>query len=275
MNCEMKAIIKSVFLSVALAHATYAMCGTAISVYAGAYGDAILIDSGENKTLLVAGGAIPQGPATPSDCFAKATLHLKKRPNFYEGPLNPVRNEIIDVDANSVSGKRAGVYIYPSRIRIGNVEVNGICADGIDFSGDYKKVAEQSAKYASTFTYFMLERRHGRIVNVGSVNGSRGAYGQTNYSAAKAGVHGFTKALALETAKHGVTVNTVSPGYLATAMVEAVPREILDTKILPQIPVGRLGRPDEVAALIAFLCSEEAAFITGADIAINGGMHMQ
>ncbi|MBB5444963.1 MULTISPECIES: acetoacetyl-CoA reductase [unclassified Paraburkholderia] len=121
----------------------------------------------------------------------------------------------------------------------------------------------------------MLERRHGRIVNVGSVNGSRGAYGQTNYSAAKAGVHGFTKALALETAKHGVTVNTVSPGYLATAMVEAVPREVLDTKILPQIPVGRLGRPDEVAALIAFLCSEEAAFITGADIAINGGMHMQ
>ncbi|APA89407.1 acetoacetyl-CoA reductase (plasmid) [Paraburkholderia sprentiae WSM5005] len=120
----------------------------------------------------------------------------------------------------------------------------------------------------------MLERRHGRIVNVGSVNGSRGAYGQTNYSAAKAGVHGFTKALALETAKHGITVNTVSPGYLATAMVEAVPREILDTKILPQIPVGRLGRPDEVAALIAFLCSEDAAFITGADIAINGGMHM-
>jgi acetoacetyl-CoA reductase len=120
----------------------------------------------------------------------------------------------------------------------------------------------------------MLERRHGRIVNVGSVNGSRGAYGQTNYSAAKAGVHGFTKALALETARHGVTVNTVSPGYLATAMVEAVPREILDAKILPQIPVGRLGRPDEVAALIAFLCSEEAAFITGADIAINGGMHM-
>lgn len=151
----MKAIIKPLFLSVALVHGTYAICGTAISVYAGAHGDAMLIDSGESKTLLVAGGAMPQGPATPSDCFAKATLHLKREPNFYEGPLNPAHNEIIDVDANSVSGKRAGAYIYPSRIRIGNVEVDGICADGIDFSGDYKKVSEQSAKYASTFTYFM------------------------------------------------------------------------------------------------------------------------
>jgi len=120
----------------------------------------------------------------------------------------------------------------------------------------------------------MLERNYGRIVNIGSVNGSRGAYGQTNYSAAKSGVQGFTEALALETAKHGVTVNTVSPGYLATAMVEAVPREIVETKILPQIPVGRLGHPEEVAALIAFLCSDAAAFMTGADLAINGGMHM-
>lgn len=121
----------------------------------------------------------------------------------------------------------------------------------------------------------MVSRGFGRIVNIGSVNGSRGAFGQSNYSAAKSGVHGFTKALALEVAKHGVTVNTVSPGYLATAMVERVPREILESKILPQIPVGRLGKPDEVAALIAFLCSDDAAFVTGADLAINGGMHMQ
>ncbi|MBU9446150.1 SDR family oxidoreductase, partial [Burkholderia multivorans] len=115
----------------------------------------------------------------------------------------------------------------------------------------------------------------GRIVNIGSVNGSRGAYGQTNYAAAKAGIHGFTKALALELARHGVTVNTVAPGYLATAMLETVPKEVLDTKILPQIPVGRLGNPDEIAALVAFLCSDAAAFATGAEFDVNGGMHMK
>lgn len=121
----------------------------------------------------------------------------------------------------------------------------------------------------------MVERGWGRIINVSSVNGSKGAFGQTNYAAAKAGMHGFTKALALEVARKGVTVNTISPGYIGTKMVTAIPKEVLDTKIIPQIPVGRLGKPEEVAGLIIYLCSEEAAFVTGANIAINGGQHMQ
>jgi acetoacetyl-CoA reductase len=121
----------------------------------------------------------------------------------------------------------------------------------------------------------MVDRNWGRIINISSVNGQKGAFGQTNYSAAKAGMHGFTKALALEVARKGVTVNTISPGYIGTKMVMAIPKEILDSKIIPQIPVGRLGKPEEVAGLVAYLCSEEAAFVTGANIAINGGQHMQ
>lgn len=121
----------------------------------------------------------------------------------------------------------------------------------------------------------MVERSWGRVINVSSVNGQKGAFGQTNYSAAKAGMHGFTKALALEVAKKGVTVNTISPGYIGTKMVTAIAPEILETKILPQIPLGRLGKPEEVAGLIIYLASDEAAFVTGANISINGGQHMQ
>jgi acetoacetyl-CoA reductase len=121
----------------------------------------------------------------------------------------------------------------------------------------------------------MVERGWGRIINISSVNGSKGAFGQTNYSAAKAGIHGFTKALALEVARKGVTVNTISPGYIGTKMVTDIPSEVLESKILPQIPMGRLGKPEEVAGLVAYLSSDEAAFVTGANIAINGGQHMQ
>jgi len=120
----------------------------------------------------------------------------------------------------------------------------------------------------------MLAQKWGRIINISSVNGQKGAFGQANYAAAKAGMHGFTKSLALEVARHGVTVNTVSPGYLRTQMVMQVPAEILESKILPQIPMGRLGEPDEVAALVAFLASQDGAFVTGSNIAINGGQHM-
>ena len=120
----------------------------------------------------------------------------------------------------------------------------------------------------------MVDRGWGRVINVSSVNGQKGAFGQTNYSAAKAGMHGFTKALAYEVARKGVTVNTISPGYIGTKMVLAIPKDVLDTKIIPQIPIGRLGKPEEVAGLCAYLASDEAAFLTGANIAINGGQHM-
>jgi len=120
----------------------------------------------------------------------------------------------------------------------------------------------------------MTERKWRRVINVSSVNGQKGAFGQSNYSAAKAGMHGFTKALALEVARQGVTVNTISPGYIGTKMVTAIPQEILDSKILPLIPVNRLGKPEEIAGLVAYLASDEAAFVTGANISINGGQHM-
>jgi acetoacetyl-CoA reductase len=119
----------------------------------------------------------------------------------------------------------------------------------------------------------MAQRGFGRIVNISSLNGVKGQFGQTNYSAAKAGMHGFTMALAREVARKGVTVNTVSPGYMNTKMVDAVPRELLG-RIVEEIPVGRLGETREIAALVGFLCSDEAAFITGANYSINGGHHM-
>lgn len=119
----------------------------------------------------------------------------------------------------------------------------------------------------------MLEQGFGRIVNISSVNGQKGQFGQVNYSAAKAGIHGFTKALAQEVARKGVTVNTVSPGYAATDMVMSVPEEVRE-KILTQIPLGRFAQPEEIARVVRFLADDESAFITGADYSVNGGMHM-
>lgn len=119
----------------------------------------------------------------------------------------------------------------------------------------------------------MTEKGWGRIVNISSINGQKGQLGQTNYSTAKAGVHGFTMALAQEVARKGVTVNTVSPGYIATEMVMAVPEEIRNN-IIAGIPANRLGKPEEIAALVNFLCSEEAGFATGADFSMNGGQNM-
>jgi len=119
----------------------------------------------------------------------------------------------------------------------------------------------------------MLDRGWGRIINISSVNGQKGQFGQTNYSTAKAGIHGFTMALAQEVATKGVTVNTVSPGYIGTDMVRAIRQDVLD-KIIGTIPVKRLGAPEEIGSIVAWLASEESGFATGADFSLNGGLHM-
>jgi acetoacetyl-CoA reductase len=119
----------------------------------------------------------------------------------------------------------------------------------------------------------MRERGWGRIVNIGSINGQAGQYGQVNYAAAKSGIHGFTKALAQEGAKFGVTVNAIAPGYIDTDMVAAVPPAVLE-KIVAKIPVGRLGQAEEIARGVSFLCSDDGGFVTGSTLSINGGQHM-
>jgi acetoacetyl-CoA reductase len=120
----------------------------------------------------------------------------------------------------------------------------------------------------------MRERKFGRIVNISSINGQKGQMGQSNYSAAKAGEIGFTKALAQESAKAGITVNAICPGYINTEMVQAVPKEVLEKSILPQIPVGRLGEPEEIARCVVFLASDDAGFITGSTMTVNGAQYL-
>jgi len=119
----------------------------------------------------------------------------------------------------------------------------------------------------------MRARKFGRIVNISSINGQKGQFGQSNYSAAKAGEIGFTKALAQESARSGITVNAIAPGYINTEMVQAVPKDVLEKSILPQIPVGRLGEPEDIARCVVFLASDEAGFITGSTLTANGGQY--
>ena len=119
----------------------------------------------------------------------------------------------------------------------------------------------------------MRGRKFGRIVNIGSINGQAGQYGQVNYAAAKSGIHGFTKALAQEGARFGITVNAIAPGYVDTDMVRAVPKDVLD-KIIARIPMGRLGTADDIARGVLFVTADEADFITGSTLSINGGQHM-
>jgi len=178
----------------------------------------------------------------------------------------------------------AGELVRDVESRIGPIDVLVNCA-GITRDKTLRKMEAQqwldviNTNLNSVFNVTrhvvdgMTERGFGRIVSISSVNGQKGQFGQSNYSAAKAGIHGFTMAVAQEVARKGVTVNTVSPGYIATPMAMAVPQEILD-QIVAQIPMARMGDPAEVAYAVGMLCDERASYITGANISINGGFYM-
>jgi len=182
-----------------------------------------------------------------------------------------------DFDSCADMFYRIGSIIGPVDILVNNA---GITRDGV-----FKRMSESdwydviNTNLNSVFNVTrqvvegMSDRGWGRIINVSSVNALKGQFGQTNYSAAKAGMHGFSKALAQEVVRKGVTVNTISPGYVATEMVMAIRAEVRE-QIVAAIPMGRLAEPDEIAGLVAYLASDDAGYITGANISINGGLHM-
>ncbi len=244
-----------------------------------------------SRVALVTGGMGGLGEAV---CIKLAALGFKVVTTYSPGNpkvqewLNSMHNlgygfkaypcDVTDFDSARACVEAVAADVGPVDVLVNNAGITRDMTFKKMTKGDWDAVMHTNLDSVFNMTKQvmdgMIERRWGRVINVSSVNGQKGAFGQTNYSAAKAGMHGFTKALALEVAKQGVTVNTISPGYIGTKMVTAIPQEILDSKILPQIPVNRLGKPEEIAGLVAYLASDEAAFVTGANISINGGQHM-
>jgi acetoacetyl-CoA reductase len=185
--------------------------------------------------------------------------------------------DVADYDACQDGCARVAAEVGPVDIVVNNA---GITRDGTILKMDHqawKAVIDTNLggcfNMAKAVFPGMRDRKWGRIVNIGSINGQAGQYGQVNYAAAKSGIHGFTKALAQEGARFGVTVNAIAPGYIDTDMVAAVPGDVLE-KIVARIPVGRLGQASEIARGVSFLCSDEAGFVTGSTLSINGGQHM-
>jgi acetoacetyl-CoA reductase len=190
---------------------------------------------------------------------------------------------VFKFDVSDPTACAAGIKSVESEVGPVDVLVNnaGITKDGFFHRMSYEQwSAVIRTNLDSMFTVTrpvidgMRNRSFGRIVIISSINGQKGQMGQTNYSAAKAGVIGFAKALAQENANKGITVNVIAPGYISTEMVQAVPEEVLKTKILPLIPVGRLGEAEEIARAVVFLAGEEGGFITGSTLSINGGQYM-
>lgn len=238
-----------------------------------------------SRVALVTGGTRGIGAATAlalkAEGYAVAAVYGsddKKAADFNANTGIPVYKwDVSDFDACQKGVARVTEELGPVDILVNNA---GITRDGTMHRMDYEQWREViDTNIGSCFNMSravivsMRKRKFGRIVNVGSINGQAGQYGQVNYAAAKSGIHGFTKALAQEGAAHGITVNAIAPGYIDTEMVAAVPDDILD-KIVQRIPVKRLGRADEIARAIAFLAADEAGFITGSTLSVNGGQHM-
>lgn len=189
------------------------------------------------------------------------------------------------VEGDVSSFESSAAMVREVEEKLGPIEVLVNCA-GITRDGTFRKMTQEQWKAVIDINLTgvfnvtrqvvngMIDRGYGRIVNISSMNGQKGQFGQSNYAASKAGIHGFTMSLAQEVASKGVTVNSVSPGYIATSMVMAIAEEVRN-KIVAQIPVGRMGTPEEVGAVVAFLAGEDAGYITGANITMNGGQHMQ
>lgn len=191
--------------------------------------------------------------------------------------INVYKFDVGDYDACEAAIKQITEDLGPVDILVNNA---GITRDGTMHRMTLEKwnaVIQTNLTSCFNMTRLVIEgmreRKFGRIVSIGSINGQAGQFGQVNYSAAKAAIHGFTKALAQEGAALGITVNAIAPGYIATEMVRAVPEDVL-VKIVSRIPVGRLGEPDEIARGVRFLVADEAGFITGSTLSINGGQHM-
>jgi len=193
-------------------------------------------------------------------------------------------HEVYGADGNVEDYESCADMMYRVRATVGTVDIlvnnAGITRDGVFkrmSPTDWYAVINTNLNSVFNVTRQvidgMMEKNWGRVINISSVNALKGQFGQTNYSAAKAGMHGFTKALAQEVVKKGITVNTISPGYVATDMVKAI-RPDVPQQIIAQIPMGRLAEPWEIAGLISYLVSEEAGYITGSNISINGGLHM-
>lgn len=186
--------------------------------------------------------------------------------------------DVSDYDACTAGIERISKDVGPIDVLVNNA---GITRDGVLHRmtrENWQAVIDTNLSSVFNLTRLVIEgmrsRNFGRIISISSVNGRKGQFGQANYSAAKAGLLGFTKAVAQEGASKGITCNVIAPGYINTEMVAAVPKDVLEAKILPQIPVGRLGEPSEIARCVAFLAADEAGFITGACLDANGGQYM-